>query len=138
MSRRRGLTLVEVVIASLVASIVAGGTLMAFVASTRMTTSQDLMTNAEASALAQEAVEQFRNRVAADDTWLSIQAALTANDGWVAEPLPATGGTESKLNAGAKRCYRVRAADCDGVGGAGDCYAVQSRVCWNDVSNCPC
>jgi len=138
MSRRRGLTLVEVVIASLVASIVAGGRLMAFVASTRMTTSQDLMTNAEASALAQEAVEQFRNRVAADDTWLSIQAALTANDGWVAEPLPATGGTESKLNASAKRCYRVRAADCDGVGGAGDCYAVQSRVCWNNVSNCPC
>lgn len=138
MSRRQGLTLVEVVIASLVASIVAGGTMMAFVASTRMTTSQDLMTNAEASALAQEAVEQFRNRVAADDTWLADQAALTTNNGWVAEPLPATGGTESKLNVGAKRCYRVRAADCDGVGGAGDCYAVQSRVCWNNVSNCPC
>ncbi|MBI4004127.1 MAG: hypothetical protein HY353_03815 [Candidatus Omnitrophica bacterium] len=131
----------EVVIASLVASIVAGGTLMAFVASARMTTSQDLMTNAEASALAQEAVEQFRNRVTADPgdvMWWQTQAALTANDGWVAEPLPATGGSESKLNAGAKRCYRVRAADCDGVGGAGDCYAVQSRVCWNDVSNCPC
>ena len=141
MNRPQGLTLVEVVIASLVASIVAGGTLMAFVASTRMTTSQDLMANAEASALAQETVEQFRNRVTAnpaDVMWWQTQAALTANDGWVAEPLPATGGTASKLNAGAKRCYRVRAADCDGVGGAGDCYAVQSRVCWNDVSNCPC
>ena len=141
MGRRRGLTLLEVIIASLVASIVAGGTLMAFVTAAKMTTSQDLMTNAEASALAREAVEQFRNRVTADEadvTWWQNQAALTANDGWVAEPLPATGGSESKLNIGAKRCYRVRAADCDGVGGAGDCYAVQSRVCWNDVSNCPC
>ena len=143
MSKLRGLTLVEVVIASLIASIVAGGTLTAFVASSRMMGSQDLVTNAEASALAQETIEQFRNRVTAiqaDMDWWAAQAASTANDGWVAELLPpSVGGTESKLDAAtSKRCYRVRVADCDGVGGPGDCYAVQSRVCWNDVSICPC
>ena len=140
MSKHRGLTLVEVVIASLIASIVTGGTMMALVASTRMTASQDLGTYAEASALAQETIEEYRNEVATTSTWLQVQAAITANDGWVAKLLPpSVGGTESKLNAAtSKRCYRVRAADCDGVGGVGDCYAVQSRVCWNNVSNCPC
>ena len=91
MSKYRGLTLVEVVIASLIASIVAGGTLMAFVTSARMTASQNPVANAEASALAQEMVEQFRNRVTADTVdvlWWQAQAGLTANDGWVADTLP--------------------------------------------------
>lgn len=128
MTERKGLTLVEVVIASLVASIVAGGTLMAFVASTRMTTSQDLMTNAEASALAQRKIEEFRNHVAADDNWLATEATK----GWVTQTLPGGGGTESNLNPGpnARYCYRVTQADCDGDAVLGDCYAVQSQVCW--------
>lgn len=131
-----GLTLVEVVIASLVASIVAGGTLMAFVASTRMTTAQDLMTNAEASALAQQKIEEFRNHVAEDDNWLATEATK----GWVVQTLPGGGGTESNLNPGpnARYCYRVTAEDCDGVGGTGDCHAVQTSVCWNDLTDCPC
>lgn len=133
-----GLTLLEVVIASLVASIVAGGTLMAFVASARMTTSQDVMTNAEASALAQQTIERFRNRVDAYDTWLADQTGL----GWVADPLPCTSGTASNLNATSRRCYRVTAADCDGDGSAvNDCFAVETRVCWigrTGVGACPC
>src|SRR3990167_7537129 len=96
MSRPRGLTLLEVVIASLVASIVAGGTLMAFVASTRMTTSQDLMTSAEASALAQQTIERFRNEVDATTTELADRVGL----GWVNDPLPGGGGSESNLNPG--------------------------------------
>ena len=131
--------MVEVVIASLVASIVAGGTLMAFVTAARMTASQDPVANAEASALAQETVEKFRNFVGDDAMWNNW---LTANaDGsWHSDPpVVGSGGSESKLTvAGAKRCYRVTPADCDGDGAADDCVAVQSRVCWNNVSNCPC
>jgi len=135
---RAGFTLMEVMAASVIVAVVAGGTMMSLVAAARMTASQDHLTHAEASALAQESIEKFRNDGvdAMNPMWLADQVPL----GWQADSIVVgAGGSESKLDLGtAKRCYRVVEADCDGVGGVGDCYGMQSRVCWNDVADCPC
>ena len=136
-----GFTLVEVIIASLVVAVVAGGTMMAFIASANMTgpysmsRPQDLPTLAEANALAQQTIESLRNDVEmVGATESPVLATKAASGLWYCAPLPA-GGTASQLTGAARR-YRVVLADCDGVGGAGDCYAVQSQVCWNQT--CPC
>lgn len=137
----QGLTLVEVIIASLVVAVVAGGTMMAFIASANMTGPynptgpQDLSSLAEANDLAQQLVESQRNEngvVAGNPNPLSNQVAL----GWQAATMPA-GGSASQLT-GARRCFRVVNADCDGVGGPGDCFGVQAQVCWNNLAGCAC
>jgi len=136
MSRRPGgYTLVEVVVASFLASVVAGGTMMAFVTAARMTQRQGDVRFAEASGLAQQTVEKFRNYVEAGQPWLTSKAPL----GWCLDQLPSSvvAGTESILKMSARRCYRVTPEDCDGVGGPGDCYALQVAVCWKDLSTCP-
>ncbi len=93
----KGLTLVEGILAALVMSIVAGGTMMAFVASANM---------------------------------------MGPTGGWVTVPIPAGSGVSaSQLTGGAKRCYRVVAENC---GGVGDCQAILTRVCWNNQAGCPC
>ena len=137
-ARRSGLTLVEVVIASLVVAVVAGGTMMAFIASATMTGPysptgpQDLPSLAEANDLAQQLVESQRNEVVAQGSTLPGQVAL----GWQTVTMPAV-GSASRLT-GARRCYRVVNADCDGVGGPGDCFGIQAKVCWNNLTGCPC
>jgi len=140
-----GFTMVEVLVASVLASVVAGGTMMAFITAARISHEQSSPSIAEAGGYAQETVERFRNRVAASqaqdpafgDNWLTT----TAGAGWTNDPLPppASGGTESILGmgTGAKRCYRLTAADCDGVPG-NDCYALEVKVCWKDLTGCPC
>lgn len=129
--------MIEVLAASMVAAVVAGGTMMAFVAAARMSRVQDGPGTAEASGYAQQTLEQFRNQVATDSTFLSTRAGPT----WWKHALPAAASTQSILNMGgvvARRCYRVTAEDCDGVGGAGDCYAMQAKVCWKTLAGCPC
>ena len=136
----RGVTLVEVLIASVIAAVVAAGTATAFVASARMTAAQSNPGTAEAGVYARETAERFRNRIACDDPWFDA-ACQPANlpGGWQPDPLPDGAGTDSILMTGARRCYQMTPQDCDGVGGAGDCLAVQVRVCWNgDFANCPC
>jgi len=142
-----GFTLVEVIIASLVVAVVAGGTMMAFIASANMTgpysygtsRTQDLPTLAEANALVQQTVERLRNEVVEplSPSLLASQVGL----GWQSDnpaALPVGADTASKL-AGVKRCYRVVWADCDGNGvAANDCYLVQTQVCWNNLTGCAC
>ena len=72
---RGGFTLVEVLAASVVASVLAGGTLAAYIAASRMAArGVDHMARIEAEGYAQETLEKFRNHVAADDNWVAINA----------------------------------------------------------------
>ena len=125
---QRGVTLTEVLVASAITSMVAGGTLTAFVTAARIQQATNGPRTVEASGYAQQWLEALRNRVAADDAFFSSKAGL----GWQDDD-PATGIV--------KRLYRVEAKDCDGdgiVAGAGeaDCYAVTVKVCWNQPT-CP-
>lgn len=134
-----GFTLIEVMMAGVISALVAGGTMAAFVTAARITRVQNNPSTTEAVGYARDTVDHLRNMVACDPgQWYAgagCTPALPA--GWVAEPIGfGAGGSESILNGPTRRCYRAQPADCDGVGGAGDCVAVEVRVCWNDLANC--
>lgn len=131
---RAGFTLMEVIMASVIASLVAGGTLAAFIAAARMTARQGSPAYAEAGGFAQQTLERIRNAVAADDTWFQTQAAIGT---WIADALPGGGGSESIQALPAKRCYLVTPRDCDALPG-NDCYSVSVQVCWRDFTGCLC
>ncbi len=133
-----GFTLVEVLVASVIASVIAGGTMMAFVTAARINRTQSNPDMAEASGYAQQTVERFRNLVANDAAWAGW-ITTNADGAWHTDalPPPGSGGTESILDKGPKRCYRVTAEDVDGVAGT-DAYAVSAKVCWKDLTGCPC
>lgn len=127
-----GFTLIEVLAASVVATVVAGGVLTAFLVAARMPRRQGNEAQLEANMLAAQTLEWMRNQVATDTTFFADQAAL----GWQEDVPPPATTSESVLALGGERWYCVWAADCDGVGGAGDCYAAQVKVCWNGTP-CP-
>ena len=143
---QKGFTLIEVMIASVITSLVAAVTLMAFVAAARMNKAQNNPQNAEAADYAQQTVERFRSNIACRQPgdpagqWFDANCGSTLPVGWQDDPLPAvnTTGNRSFLAAGnlpAARRYCVTAAnpaDCT----VGDCYAIQVRVCWNGTA-CP-
>lgn len=133
----RGFTLIEVLVASVLATVVAGGTMMAYITAARIARGPSSQSYAEAFGYAQQTAERFRNLVA-DDAAYTAWLAASAGPAWHTDVLPASGGTESVIALGARRCYRVTPLDCDGVGGAGDCHNVEVKVCWNDLTGCPC
>ena len=129
----------EVMVAGAVGSVIAWGTVAAFVAAGRMMRAQDSMASAETATLAQDTLDRLQNRVACDD-WFN-QPGCAVNPAllnvWTDDPLPGGAGTESIQNPpGAQRRYCLQPADCDGVAGPGDCLNVQVRVCWNGTV-CP-
>ena len=138
----RGFTLVEVLVASVIASVVAVGTMSAVVTVARMTAVRNNPTFTEASVSAQETVESFRSQVACDTnsgwfdpaTCAMVPGSLPQN--WTTVALPGGGpGTLANDFPGAKRCYRVRPATCQGLN---DCLQVDVQVCWNDLTTCSC
>ena len=135
-----GFTLVEVLVATLLAAVVAGGTMMAYVTAARMAGGPATSASAEAAGYAQQTLEKFRNLVAANDPTYTTWLSTNAGPAWHGDAIVGGGGSDSiqNMGAGARRCFRVTPEDCDGVGGVGDCHAVQVRVCWNDVSACSC
>ena len=135
-----GFSLVEVIIASLIASVVAVGTMSAFVAASQMTRAQSHVGTVEAVGYARQTAERFRNMIACDSPWFNPATCAPTNipSGWQTDPLPGAAGSESILATGMKRCYRVTQQDCDGVGGAGDCLGVEVVVCWNNDPACVC
>ena len=141
--RQRGVTLVEVLAASLVAVVVAGGAMSAFIAAARMEHSQSPVVSQEVSGYAQQTIERFRNMIACDSPWFDpVTCAPTATipTAWVQDPVPSISqvGNESIVRtAGANRCYRVVPQDCDGNLAPTDCFRVEAKVCWNGAS-CPC
>lgn len=139
----KGFSLLELLIASIIASVVAVGFAMANVAAARMTREQNHTLYAEASAAAQQTAELYRNMIACGEgnpgEWFDVAtcAPTSLPVGWNAAPL-AAGGTESIMNEdpSAKRCYRVTSANCAGT--PGDCLQVEVAVCWNNLATCPC
>lgn len=127
--RDRGFTLIELIAAAALVSVIAGGTMIAFV--TALNISRRTSSSSEAAHLIQQTTERFRNRVACDDAWFdpatcntsgALPTAWTADAVVPAPPIPTT------------RTYRVLPADCDGDGTAGDCLMVQTRVQWTPPS----
>ena len=135
----QGFTLLEVMVASVIAGVVAAGTLVSFVAAGRMMAVQDNVSVEEATTYGQESLEHFRNHIACEPPWFNAACSYVGPVGWTADPLPnpAGGGSESILKTVAKRCYLVTPSDCGD--GPSSCYSVDVRVCWNnDLGNCPC
>jgi len=148
---KQGFTLIEVMIASVITSLVAAGTFMAFVAAARMNREQNNPQNAEAAGYAQQTIERFRSRIACSPAdipaspWFDANCNATLPVGWQDDPLPPGNpgaGSESLLNSpnnvapNPLRRYCVTAADCDGDAAVGDCYSIQVRVCWDGIV-CP-
>ncbi len=131
--------MVEVLVAAVIGSLLAGGTLMAFVLASKI--SKESLQQAEALSYAVETIERFRNRVACDDVWFddagvdcnfsgvdaNLPVAMTTD----ALPGPTVPRTSALIGRGMSetRQYQVQTNDCDGVGGA-DCYTVNVVVNW--------
>ena len=151
---RDGFTMVELMAGSLIATMVAGGTMMAYVTAARISRQQGNPAIVEATMLAQQTLERFRSEMACDaDSFdpvtCNAKAVLPTGD-WTTDDFPnansndpaiAARGNESILTRPGttpKRCFRVTKEDCDGDGLTGDCFAVQAKVCWGDTTTCPC
>ncbi|MBI4342303.1 MAG: type II secretion system protein [Candidatus Omnitrophica bacterium] len=135
----RGFTILEIMVASVIAGTVAAGTLMSFVAAGQMIAVQKNLSVAEATTYSQDSMEHFRNHIACQPPWFDVNCNYIGPAGWVADSLPPTpsGGSESILSTTARRCYRVTPSNCGS--GPNSCFAVEVRVCWNnDLVNCPC
>ena len=143
----RGLTLLEVLIAAVIAAVVAGGTAVSFATAARMMRAPSNSGAVEAGGYARQTAERLRTNIACDGGWFTADAACAPTAAvppppgiWTSDPLPApTAGVESILTTGARRCYRVASQECDGAAPAGDCLSVEVNVCWNnEFANCPC
>lgn len=125
---RAGFTLLEAVVAVAIMGLAVGGTIMAFVTADQVTRNQNPTDYAEAAGYAQQTAEQFRNHIYAGASLLPTT--------WTDQPLPSPPlpPSPSILRQGATRLYRVTSEDCDGVGGVGDCYAIEVKVSWTKPS----
>lgn len=130
---QHGITLVEILIAALVGVMIAGGTMLAFV--TAKKTSVGAAGVVEAADFAQQTIERFRNKIACNDpdwfTAATCATTLPAAPAWTADGLPASPGPLSMIGQGGSRQYKVTPDDCDGVGGTGDCFKVETKVSWS-------
>lgn len=113
----RGLTLIEVLIASVILGLLAGGTLMVFVTAVRISKATGV--NQQTIFSAQQTIERYRNKIAcrqggegATDAWY---------DGPTADCLPNPPGG-SQVDAVTGATYQVSPVDCAGT--LGDCLQV--------------
>ncbi len=154
---RQGSTMVEVLVASIIGAVMAGGTVAAVVTAARMTRQSDSMASQEANGYAQHLLEELRNRVAADDTffrcapaaaWINgnssttpvdtMQSGCTGNmPQFLLPPNTSENSIQTRYPGTVRRCYRILPAQCDGVGPSTDCFRVNVQMCWGGGS-CPC
>ena len=138
---QHGFTIMEIMVASIIATVVAAGTLTSFVTAGRIMAAQSNLSVAEANTYAQDSVEYFRNNIACQAPWFDGNCNYVGPAGWVSDNLPNApgGGSESVLGTTAKRCYRVQPVAAGACATANGCYSVEVRVCWNNaLVNCPC
>lgn len=122
LSAQRGTSLVEVVVGSLIASVLVAGLMAAFLTALRISSVGG--GNVEASSLVQQTLERFRNRVACDDAWFNPVTCFASS-------LPPANSSDP-LSAGAMfggtRTYTITQANCGT--GLGDCFKVVAKVSW--------
>ena len=129
------MTFAELLVASLIAAAVAGGTLSAMVTATRISLVKASPQIGEGTVLAQQSLEPPRNHVAVDD-WLSVVPGPEADGIWRDIPLQPASSTESILQPpGAERRRCIMPIDEDGDTRT-DYYQAQVRVCWEGTA-CP-
>lgn len=122
-ARQRGLTLVEILAASVVIAVVLSGTMAAFITAARIVGKENLFALAEANGLLRQTADELRNGVYEGAS--TVQGMV--GSGWqMVEPI----NTPDLPNG--KRCVKVEA------GCGGDCYEVKATVCWSNDPTCPC
>ena len=128
MMNRRGFTMLEVIVAAAIGALLAGGTMVAFMMTSKM--SMDASNKSEAAYLTQQTMERFRNKVACDESrWFDASCKSTMTGAWIDDPIPA-GAAPSVAGFAANRQYKVEPADCDGDGTVGDCLKVVTKLSW--------
>jgi prepilin-type N-terminal cleavage/methylation domain-containing protein len=137
MVTRKGMTLVEILVAAVLVSLIAGGVLIAYLTAIRISKGSSVET--DAAFLGQQTIERFRNHVACDDSWYTgpgpgPECTADTSDpdlptAWRNDPDGIPAGSQLAQLSGS-RTYQVTPADCDGVGGAGDCLQVEVKVRW--------
>ena len=130
---QRGASLIEILVGVVVASVLVAGMMSAYLTAVRISARGG--GNTEAVVLTQQTLERLRNQVACDGGWFG-----GANCGATLPPAnsfdlgPGSGANGLPAGAltgrGVSRTYTVTSADCDGVGGAGDCFKVVAKVSW--------
>ena len=133
-SARSGVTLVELIAASVAVALLAAVTLIAFLTSARISSQSNQ--NVGAAYLLRQTIERFRNQVACDNTGI-VPGAVGATPQWFGanctsvadfsanEPLPPGYTT---------RNYKVQAVDCDQDTtnpNVPDCFEVTTTVHWD-------
>ena len=104
----QGLTLVEVVVASLLLALIAGGTMLAIAASVKHgRSSLDVV---DAIELAQQTAERLRNHVACDDAWFN-PSCTAVNVSQTDDPISPDHPIK-KIDPGAHRFYTEVPWDC--------------------------
>jgi len=121
---RTGFTLIEIVMASLIGGVLAGGTMIAFLRASRL--AQGSSNTVEATSLAQQTVERFRNKIAcrqpdegSGQTWYDESCAPAVPSGPQDDELP-----EGALGGRGTRTYEV-------ISGP-DFITVKTRVEWEE------
>ena len=130
MDSERGVTLIEVIAAAVIGSVIAGGTMVAFV--TALNISQRASQATELDYLAQQTMERFRNRIACDDTWFAAPGCTAAAIPPTDDPIPATAPIQ-KFPPTSRKFTMTPGPDSPADTDTDpDYYIMQVRACAND------
>ncbi len=132
--RRRadqGMTLIEVLAASVIGALLAAGTILALVMGVKL--SRASVTSSDASAYAAQTIERNRNRIACDDAWFNSGCTYAGPGPSVEQPDAPALPTDSSLEPlpDVNRRFTMEPKDCDGVDGPGDCYLMTVLLHWD-------
>lgn len=113
----RGFTLLEVLVGSVIFTVMVGGMALAF--ATAMQLVNKAPRDTEALLLAHQTIERYRNKVACRqpgetpaDTWFTGACAPDAPAGWTSDPVPA-GAASTVGGQNPLRQYQVTPTDID-------------------------
>ena len=131
----RGMTLIEIIAATVVIAVVLLGTMTAFITAARIVGKENLFALAEANGLLRETADERRNGVYRGTS--TVQGMV--GSGW---QMVETINTPDLPHG--KRCLMVTdnanydpscAPNC---ACSGNCYEIKATVCWNNEPTCPC
>ena len=131
---RSGVTLVELIAASVAVALLAAVTLIAFLTSARISSQSNQ--HVGAAYLLQQTIERFRNQVACDNTGI-VPGAAGAAPQWFGANCASVADfqvNETPPAGYTTRDYKVQAVDCDQDAAnpnVPDCFEVTATVHWD-------